>query len=83
MSGFVLKTIPITCPFAMWGIDMVGPLKRARGRLTHLLVVVDKFSKWVEAKPIRTLEATTMTKCLRELILRYGYLHNIIHSFLP
>jgi transposase-like protein len=73
-----LKTIPITWPFAIWGIDMVGPFKRARGQLTHLLVAVDKFSKWVEAKPIRMLDAATATKFLRELILRYGYPHSII-----
>jgi len=41
-------------------------------------VAVDKFSKWVEAKPIRTLDAATTTKFLWELILRYGYPHNII-----
>ena len=45
-----LRTIPITWLFAVWGLDMVGPFKTARGGLTHLLVAVDKFTKWVEAK---------------------------------
>jgi len=31
MPAAALKTIPITWPFAVWGIDMVGPFKRARG----------------------------------------------------
>jgi transposase InsO family protein len=78
MPALVLKTIPITWPFTVWGIDMVGPFKRARGRVTHLLVAVDKFTKWVEAKPIRTLDAATATKFLKELIDRYGYPHSII-----
>jgi transposase InsO family protein len=43
-----------------------------------LLVVVDKFTKWIEAKPIRSLDAATTTKFLKELIDRYGYPHNII-----
>ena len=40
-----LRTIPIAWPFAVWGLDMVGPFKTARGGMTHLLVVVDKFTK--------------------------------------
>ena len=39
--------IPITWPFATWGLDMVGPFKRSKDKKTHLLVAVDKFTKWV------------------------------------
>ena len=38
------------------GMDMVGQFKRARGAMTHLLVAVDKFTKWVEAEPIKKLD---------------------------
>jgi hypothetical protein len=31
---------------------MVGPLKKAPGSFTHLPVAVDKFTKWIEVKPI-------------------------------
>jgi len=37
----------------------VGPFKTARGGLTHLLVAVDKFTKWIEAKPIKKLNGPT------------------------
>jgi hypothetical protein len=40
-----LQTIPITWPFAVWGLDLVGPLQKASGGFTHLLVAIDKFSK--------------------------------------
>jgi hypothetical protein len=36
----------------MWNLNMVGPLQQAPGGFMHLLVVVDKFSKWIEARPI-------------------------------
>jgi hypothetical protein len=36
-------------PFAIWNLDMVGPLRQALGGFTHLLLAVDKFSKWIEA----------------------------------
>jgi hypothetical protein len=42
-----LQTIPITWPFAVWGLDLVGPLQKAPGGYTHLLVAIDKFSKWI------------------------------------
>jgi hypothetical protein len=48
----VLRTILLTWPFAVWGLDMVGPLRNAPGGFTHLPVGVDKFTKWIEAKPI-------------------------------
>jgi ribonuclease HI len=43
-----LQTIPITWPFAVWGLDLVGPLQKAPGGFLHLLVAIDKFSKWIE-----------------------------------
>ena len=43
-----LQTIPITWSFAMWGLDLVDPLQKAPGGYTHLLVAIDKFSKWIE-----------------------------------
>ena len=64
-----LKTIPITWPFAVWGLDMVGPFKTARGGLTHLLVAVDKYTKWVEAKPIKKFDSPTAVKFIVELVI--------------
>jgi hypothetical protein len=78
MPGSALKTIPLTWPFAVWGMDMVGKFKTAPGGYTHLLVTVDKFTKWVEAKPIKKCDGNTANKFLRELIYRYGYPHSII-----
>ena len=72
------KTIPITWPFAVWCLDMVGPFKPARGNLTHMLVMVDKFTKWIEVKPIKKLDGKTAVKFVKEIILRYGYPHSII-----
>jgi hypothetical protein len=43
-----LQTKPITWSFVVWGLDLLGPFKKAPGVLTHLIVVVDKFTKWIE-----------------------------------
>src|SRR4051812_34494957 len=73
-----LKTIPITWPFAVWCLDMVGPFKPARGGMTHILVMIDKFTKWIEVKPIKKLDGKTAVTFLRDIILRYGYPHSVI-----
>jgi hypothetical protein len=73
-----LKTIPLTWPFAVWGLNMVGPFKTALGGLTHLLVAVDKFTNRIEAKPIKKLDGSSTTKFFNNIITRYGVPHNII-----
>ena len=50
-----LQTIPITWPFTVWGLDMVGPPNKGPSGLTHLLIAVDKVTKWIEAKPITNI----------------------------
>ena len=57
MPAQALQSIHITWPFAVWGLDMVGPLTKAPWGYTHLLVAVDKFTKWIEAKPITSLKS--------------------------
>ena len=73
-----LKTIPLVWPFAVWGLDTVGPFKTGQGGYTHLLVAVDKFTKWIEAKPIKKLDALTAIKFVRDIISRFRVPHNII-----
>jgi hypothetical protein len=48
--------IPLSWPFAQWGLDMVGKLHKSwPGGKEYMLVAVDKFTKWIEAKPINSL----------------------------
>ena len=46
---------------------MVGPFKPARGGMTHLLVAVDKFTKWIEARPIKKLDGPTTVKFVADI----------------
>jgi hypothetical protein len=57
---------------------MVGPFKTAPGGLTHLLVVLDKFTKWIKAKPIKKLDGSSTIKFFNDIITRYGVPHSII-----
>jgi IS30 family transposase len=63
--------------FAQWGLNKVGPLpKSSRGG--HLLVTVDKFSKWTEAVPVTNQEATMAVKFFESITCRYGMPNSII-----
>jgi transposase InsO family protein len=73
-----LQPIPLTWPFAVWCLDMVGPLKRAPSGFTHLLVMVDKFTKWIEARPITKCDGKTARKFVADIVVRFGVPHSII-----
>src|SRR4051812_9883320 len=77
-ASIELKTIPLAWPFAIWGLDMIGPLKTGKYGFTHILVVVDKFTKWIEAKPIKSLDSATTISFIQGIIHRFGVLHDII-----
>ena len=73
-----LQTVPITWPFVVWGLNMVGPLKKGLGGFTHLLVEVDKFTKWIEAKPITNIRSKEAIKFFLDIIYRFGVPNYII-----
>jgi hypothetical protein len=41
----------------VWGLDLLGPLKKKPGALTHLLIAVDKFTKCVEEKALAKISS--------------------------
>jgi len=70
--------IPITWPFAVWVLNLVGPLQRAAGGYTHLLVAIDKFSKWIEARPITNFHSEQAILFFTDIIHRFGIPNVII-----
>ena len=73
-----LQTIPVTWPFAVWGLDMVGPLQKAPGGYTHLLVAIDKFSKWIKARSITRIKSEQAVLFFADIIHRFGVPNTII-----
>jgi ribonuclease HI len=73
-----LKTIPITWSFAVWGLDLVGPLQKAPGGFTHLLVAIDKFSKWIGVRPINSIRSEQAVAFFTNIIHRFGVPNSII-----
>jgi transposase InsO family protein len=78
LPAHVLQTIPMTWPFAVWGLGIVGPLRKAPGGFTHLLVAIDKFSKWVEVRPITNLRAEQAVTFFTDIVHHFGVPNSII-----
>ena len=57
---------------------MVGPLSKAPGGFTHLLVAVDKFTKWIEAKPNTSLKLEQAVSFFQDIVHRFGVPNSII-----
>ena len=73
-----LQTIPITWSFAVWGLDLVGPLQKAPGGYTHLLVAIDKFSKWIEVRPLNSIRSEQAVAFFTNIIHRFGVPNSIV-----
>ena len=65
-------------PFVVWALDLVGPLKKAPGGHTHLLVTIDKFTKWIEARPISAIKSEQAMLFFLDIIHHFGVPNSII-----
>ena len=57
---------------------MVGPLQRAPGGYTYLFVAIDKFTKWIEAKPVATITTIKAKEFFQDIVVRFGVPNRII-----
>ncbi|KAK8945084.1 hypothetical protein KSP39_PZI007855 [Platanthera zijinensis] len=74
-----LRSITTPSPFAVWGMDLIGPFPMASGQRRFIIVMIDYFSKWIEAKAL----AKTTTQVVRnfiwgEIVCRHGIPMTII-----
>ncbi|OMO67808.1 Integrase, catalytic core [Corchorus olitorius] len=74
-----LNVITAPWPFAMWGLDLIGPLPMATRRRKFVIVACDYFTKWVEAEPLASITQQQVEKFLWQNILcRFGIPHVIV-----
>jgi transposase InsO family protein len=52
---------------------LLGPLPPAQGNLKYIVVAVEYFSKWIEAKPLATITLATIQKFFwQNIVCRFG-----------
>ncbi|XP_012833996.1 PREDICTED: uncharacterized protein LOC105954857 [Erythranthe guttata] len=67
------------CPFAQWGIDLVGPFPQTTGRKKFLIVAVDYFTKWVEAEALSKItEDEVMHFIWKYICCRFGLPRSLV-----
>jgi hypothetical protein len=62
----------------MWGLDAVGPFRTAPGGYKHILVSIDKFTKWVEVRPVAKVTSEEVVKFIGDIKHRFGVPNRII-----
>jgi hypothetical protein len=73
-----LQTIPLSWPFAVWGLDILGPFLCVAGGYRYLYIAIDKFTKWAEVEPVRTSPTTSAVKFIKGLVSHFGIPNSII-----
>jgi hypothetical protein len=73
-----LQMIPPSWPFAVWGVDILGPFPRAVGGYRFLFVAIDKFTKWPKATPVVNITQGAVVAFLRSIVYRFGVPSRII-----
>jgi ribonuclease HI len=67
------QLIQPTWPLQRWGLNLLGPLPPAQGNLKYVVVAVEYFSKWIEAKPLATITSVTVQKFFwQNIVCRFG-----------
>ncbi|GJT84333.1 reverse transcriptase domain-containing protein [Tanacetum coccineum] len=58
----LLTPIMSPWPFYKWGIDIAGPFPEGPGKVKFLIVAMDYFTKWIEAKAVATISGGQVKK---------------------
>ena len=77
--GNRLNTISVEEPFEIIHLDLIENLAKTKDGFQHILVIIDKFSKWPELIPMKTKDAQEMCAALmRYWVTHYGVPRSII-----
>ena len=57
---------------------MVGPLKRAPGGFEYIYIAIDKFTKWIEYKPLIEFNTAKVVEFMEDIMYRFGMPNQII-----
>eukprot|EP00833_Pecoramyces_ruminatium_P001389 jgi/Orpsp1_1/1175421/evm.model.c7180000053771.1 len=62
----------VEAPFTHWGLDIIGPLNVTQKGNQYIFVIVDYFTKWVEAEPSISITANDVVQFLIKVFARFG-----------
>ncbi|GJX87237.1 reverse transcriptase domain-containing protein [Tanacetum coccineum] len=69
----LMTSIMAPWPFYQWGMDILGPLPPAKGGARFIIVAIDYFTKWIEAKPLVKITGKEVIRFVMDnIICRFG-----------
>ncbi|GJX58295.1 reverse transcriptase domain-containing protein [Tanacetum coccineum] len=72
-------SVTLVWPFMKSGMDIVGPLSEGPGSVKYLIVAIDYFTKWMEAKPLATITGKQVVNFTYDnIVCRFGISATII-----
>jgi hypothetical protein len=67
--------------FACWGLDQVGPFKKAKGRFEYIFVAIDKFTKWIKYKSLVKYNVAKVVEFIQDIMHRFRIPNRVIIDF--
>jgi hypothetical protein len=78
MPANALRTIPPSWPFAIWGLNSVGPFRTTPGCYNHIKVAVDKFTNWIEVRAIACATSKEEAKIIEKIVHHFRIPNSIV-----
>ena len=67
-----LNPVSSPWPFAQWGLNILGPFPQATGNCRFVLVAIDYFTKWAEAKALANIRDVDVKKFVwKNIVTRF------------
>ncbi|XP_051976889.1 gypsy retrotransposon integrase-like protein 1 isoform X2 [Xyrauchen texanus] len=68
-----IRPVKVDGPWEILAVEIIGPFPGSvRGGNTHIVVITDYYSKWVEACPIKKKDGLCVARCISSSIYRFG-----------
>nr|GFC63442.1 hypothetical protein [Tanacetum cinerariifolium] len=72
-AEYPLTPITAPWPFYKWGIDIASPFPEGPGKVKFLIVAMDYFTKWIEAKVVAMITDGQVKKFIWDnIVCRFG-----------
>jgi hypothetical protein len=73
LAGPASTNYPYNLALCVLGSGYDRTVQKISRGYTHVLVAIDKFTKWIEYKPIASLTSSKAVEFIQEIIFRFGY----------
>jgi transposase InsO family protein len=77
-SAQMLRMIPPSWPFTVWGLDILGQFPRIVRGYRYLYVTIDKFTKWPKETLVVKINKQSAVKFIKSILCRFRVLNRII-----